>query len=229
MVTRFASAVWHLLPMPARTALWQLVEHAYGRIVALFDRICDAWYGIHTCIVPSSDSEGAIPTRFQDPTAAIPTPYAWLFRLRRFLRPSASDVFVDLGCGSGRAVFVFARAPVARAAGIEFSSHALRACESNLASARQTAAPIRFQHMDAGTFQFADETIVYLFNPFGAATLGAVMGHLRRSVLANPRKVTVCYYNPVHADALEGETWLRKRHILRNFKGCLYVYESVAA
>jgi hypothetical protein len=57
---------------------------------------------------------------------------------------------------------------------------------------------------DAADHVFAPhDTVIYLFNPFDAVVLAAVLARLRRSIDQHPRTVWIIYHNPVWRDAIE--------------------------
>lgn len=103
--------------------------------------------------------------------------------------------FVDFGSGKGRAIFVAAEQPFRRIVGVEFSAklHA-EACR-NVQTFRfrgQDGSRIEPLHQNAMEFAFPEGPLVlYLFNPFGAATMQVVLDHLEQSLLRDPRHVIV--------------------------------------
>jgi hypothetical protein len=84
--------------------------------------------------------------------------------------------------------------------------------------------------MDAADYAFArDDRVLYLYNPFDATVLAAVMARLGKSLDAHPRPMWIIYHNPVWRDVIEqngafahvGDWWLG---------GCLFaVYRREAA
>ncbi len=48
-----------------------------------------------------------------------------------------------------------------------------------------------------------DPLVVFLFNPFGAATMTRVVANLERTLAEHPRPIYVIYANPLHADLFE--------------------------
>ena len=59
--------------------------------------------------------------------------------------------------------------------------------------------PIESVLADAGEFQFpAGDLVIYLFNPFGAETMGRVLGNLARCLAETPRHVVVVLLWPEH-------------------------------
>ena len=63
---------------------------------------------------------------------------------------------------------------------------------------------------DAACYEFPSvSAVVFLFNPFGAGTLRAVVANLERSLATTPRPVVVAYFNPVHREVLDTSPTLR--------------------
>jgi SAM-dependent methyltransferase len=205
-------------------AIFDLLFHATMRAA---DRAFDWRYGVATALERRYDLREAAGTRFRDPETNMPSYYLRLWALRRFLRPAPDDVFADLGCGSGRALFVFGRSRVRRCRGIEFDGAACRLAAANAARFAGRGAPIEIIHADAAGYAFdGDETLLFLFNPFGRATLRAVLENLRLSLIEFPRRVRIGYYHPLHADLLDAMPWLRRRGVVPGFKTDVAVYET---
>ncbi len=202
--------------------LFDVGFHAFNRAA---DRCLDAAYGVATTAERRPDAVAAAGTRYGDVEMNMPSYYLRLLALRRFLAPGREDVFVDLGCGAGRAVTVFARAGVA-SRGVEFDPETLWLAQDNARRLAARGTAVEIVRQDAAQYRFDDETIVYLFNPFGRETLRAVLDNLRKSIAARPRRVRIGYYHPLHRDLLEATPWLRRSAILRGFKTDIAVYET---
>lgn len=202
-----------------------LFDWAFHATMRAADRVFDWRYGVATGLERRYDTVQAARTRHGDPETNMPSYYLRLWALRRFLAPTADDVLVDLGCGSGRALFVFARRGV-RGRGIDFDAAACRAASANAAAFAGRGAAIEIIEGDAAGYAFRDETLLFLFNPFGRATLRAVLENLRASLSRRPRRVRIGYYHPVHADLLDAVPWLRRRAVVPGFKTDIAVYET---
>jgi SAM-dependent methyltransferase len=203
-----------------------VVFHVFMRGV---DEFIDAAYGVDTRRERRYDPAAAGRTRHGDPATNMPSYYLRLLALRRFLHPNAGDVVLDLGCGDGRALCVFARRPVRRVRGIEFDATACAIARQNVAQLRRRRAPVEVIEGDAAEHRFTDETIVFLFNPFGPATLRTVLRNLRASLSDRPRRVRLCYYHPRHGEVLDAAGWLRQSATLRGLKTDVVIYEGGAA
>lgn len=116
---------------------------------------------------------------------------------------AGETVFVDLGSGKGRALFVAREFPFRRIVGVEWSSELTAIARSNVAVASGAGTPDdRFEllQMDAGAYEFPLAPLVlFLFNPFGEETMARVIASLERSLAAHARPVFVIYANPLHA------------------------------
>ena len=149
----------------------------------------------------------------QSEAPADSNPYASLTsdRIRELLSTAAivagETVLVDLGSGKGRVLLVTQELPFKRIVGVEWSSELHAIAQKNVAIAAAGRAPDdRFEllRMDAAAYAFPpDPLVVFLFNPFGAATMARVAANLERSLTEHPRRIFVIYANPLHADLFE--------------------------
>ena len=134
----------------------------------------------------AADSEHYVPARpahIREALRAAPVP------------DGAGYTYVDLGSGKGRTLFVAAELPFRAIVGVELSDRLHgRAC-ANIGSFRfrgRRGGPIRSIHANAAEFLFPEgPLVVYLFNPFGAATMQRVLDNLERSLDQQPRHVVV--------------------------------------
>ncbi len=174
----------------------------------LADRHFDLAFGTETnAFVENIDlsdvRSGNLPRgiRYQ-PTRAIP-----FRRVLRAARVPSDGNFVDLGCGKGRACLVAVVHGFASVTGIDYSPGLCRIAGRNLdvfraRTGRRFASSIRT--MDAADYAFAPEdTVVYLFNPFDAHVLAAVIARLCQSLSTHPRRVWIVYQKPVGRRAIE--------------------------
>lgn len=128
-------------------------------------------------------------------------------RVMRAARVDTGGGFVDLGCGKGRALILAALCGFTRIKGVDYSRALCGIAERNLAAFRarsRRAFRSTVVAMDAADYAFTrDDTVVYLYNPFDAGVLAAVMARLRRSIAAHPRRVWIVYHNPVWRSVIE--------------------------
>ncbi len=138
-----------------------------------------------------------------------PTPYKKLEKVVEYLKLSSDDVCADLGCGKGRVVFFFATQKVKKVIGVELVENLVNVAKKNLNSLKiKDRAPIEIFHADVTDFNFEECTIFFLFNPFGYKTLEKVIHNIKKTLMPNPRKIRILYYNPAHRKILDSEDWL---------------------
>ncbi|MDP6446495.1 MAG: class I SAM-dependent methyltransferase [Pirellulaceae bacterium] len=117
----------------------------------------------------------------------------------RSLDISDDDVFIDIGCGMGRAVLLAARHPFRRVLGVEYAENLYDIARNNVAGAAASlpCSDVAVIHADATQFELpADVTVVFMFNPFGGDVLDRVMSNIERSFLQRPRNLRIIYSIP---------------------------------
>ena len=187
--------------------------HAARRRIAtiaglLADRHFDLLFGTETrAVVENADLHDVTSANLAggiryEPTRAIP-----FRRVLRAARIPSEGAFVDLGCGKGRACMLAVLHGFSKVVGVDYSPELCRVAERNFEVLRGRTG--RAFHstvcaMDAVDYAFApDDTVLYLYNPFAATVLSAVLARLRSSLGAHPRRVWFVYHNPVWRDAVE--------------------------
>lgn len=174
----------------------------------LLDRHFDWAFGTETrAIVENADLHDVESPNFARGIRYEPTRVLPFRRVLRAARIPHDGAFADLGCGKGRACMLAAMHGFASVVGIDYSLQLCRVAERNLdvfraRTGRRFASSIRA--MDAADYAFAkNDTVVYLFNPFDAGVLSAVIARLRQSLAAHPRRLWIVYQNPVWRNAVE--------------------------
>lgn len=204
-----------------------LDDRAFHVFMRAADVTIDTVYGIHTLAERRYTTADAAATRHRDPATNMPSYYLRLLALRDALELTPGDALVDLGCGCGRALAVFARRSLRYCRGVEFEPGAATMARTNARRLKGRRAPIDIVTGDAADYAFSDETVVYLFNPFGSETMRSVLVNLRRSLELKPRRLRLCYYNPRHRDILQATGWLRRTATLGGFKTHIEIFEPL--
>lgn len=155
------------------------------------------------------DTGGWDPVELEDGMLYEATPYLVLQDILRHLDLGPEDVFVDLGCGKGRATCVAARESDCAVVGVEQDEGFLAVAQSNLNNLDHTRGEVHLHHGLAQDFDFDQATVVFLFNPFGAQTMEEVLELLHSSLDRNPRRLRIVYVNPVHEKVLAHHDWLQ--------------------
>lgn len=130
---------------------------------------------------------------------------AWILNQQR----SDDDVFVDIGAGKGRVICVMARWRYKRVVGIELSEMLCAAACRNADLLRGRKARVDIICGDASRVDMTNGTIYFMYNPFGADTMCAVLKNIRRSLDDAPRDITIVYYNAIHEALFVACKWLQ--------------------
>jgi SAM-dependent methyltransferase len=122
--------------------------------------------------------------------------------LRRILpkhEVSRDDVFLDIGCGMGRAILAASQYPFKRIIGIDivpdFTQIAQAVVQRN--RHRLRCNEIELVTADAATWAVPDDvTVVHLFDPFRGDVLDAVLSQLLASLDRRERQLRVIFLGP---------------------------------
>ncbi len=182
------------------------------------------WLGIGRRAVPSArsafDTRHDVDTDGEIPISRLDMPADIADRAERYM-PSDERVvevavafagidpgrfsFVDLGCGKGRALIMAAQLRFRRLIGVEIVPALADIARANLARLGVAA---EVQTGDAARFVFPPGPVVlFLFNPFKPATIGAVIEALRA---ARSPELLVIYHAPDHGKLLDASGFLTR-------------------
>jgi SAM-dependent methyltransferase len=126
-------------------------------------------------------------------------------RALKDLDPTASDVFVDLGSGKGKALLIAGRLPYKRVVGVEIDEELSRQAVRNLDRARLRLRAGRVECLTASVLEWPipdDASVIFMFNPFVGQTFSAVMSRIFESYDRNPRVLHIVYGHPWEHDKL---------------------------
>lgn len=116
---------------------------------------------------------------------------------------SEEFIFIDLGSGKGRTLLVASEFPFRQVIGVEFSRELHEVAVANIETAARANRPcrdVRSICADAALYDFPrEDTVLYLYNPFGKPVLRKVIERLLVSLEAAPRRIFIIYSNPVQA------------------------------
>ncbi|HEX4406239.1 MAG TPA: class I SAM-dependent methyltransferase [Polyangia bacterium] len=131
------------------------------------------------------------------------------------LPPLSNATFIDLGCGKGRPLLLAAERPFREVVGVELSSELAAVAQSNAAvmrARRSGCPPIRVVVGDAASHPLpSGDVVLFLYNPFGAPVVAAVVDAVERAVAIERRAVYVIGYNPVHGRLFDASPVLTRR------------------
>jgi SAM-dependent methyltransferase len=181
-----------------KRGIWRTVQ------IAFFEMYYDLKFGIDTGIViPTSQLDGE-PEALRHASDYFPSSY---LVLKEAFSPGHVEcrgaVFIEFGCGLGRALLFASELPLRRLIGIELSSSLCVAARENMfrfyRRANKTQPEWSIVNSDARIAYIPDDaTIFYFFNPFDAEVFRAVINRIFASIHRAPRDCTIVYSNPVH-------------------------------
>ncbi|MDP6446497.1 MAG: class I SAM-dependent methyltransferase, partial [Pirellulaceae bacterium] len=163
-----------------------------------------------------------------------PVGYRTLDRALRHVRPDpARDVFLDYGCGQGRALAVAAQRSFQKIIGVELSSALAAVARSNLDRARSKLRCRDCRVIAANAIEFNvpdDVSVIFLFNPFRGEVLEAAIDRIEASLRRRPRQLTILYVQPIRdKNVFAEQPWLVEKVNTLSEGLRLAVYESTVA
>jgi SAM-dependent methyltransferase len=128
-------------------------------------------------------------------------------RILRALDLSPADVFLDAGCGKGRAVFQAARLyPFARVIGFDFSADLVSVAQRNIErnAGRLKCTDVELVVADANVWPVPDDlTVILANNPFQGELFARFLGHVLDSFDRRPRPLRLVYVHPFDVPTIE--------------------------
>jgi SAM-dependent methyltransferase len=183
-----------------RLALALRTEAAWVKKKRRVDREFDEAFGVHTGGITQLKRLNVVGNRADGVPHIASDPEEFQNALDALDVDFSQFTFVDLGAGKGRALLLAAGCGFKKIIGVEFARELVEEAERNIRAARYPkSATITILQQDATTYDLPDEaTIVFMYNPFGGATMEAVARRTRASVEKHSRPVHVVYLNPFH-------------------------------
>jgi SAM-dependent methyltransferase len=168
-----------------------------GSVAVLIDVAFDWRYGTDTLgwlepeEIPVSDDARSQMTRY------APTRARALRKLLLRLALPQSMVFIDIGCGRGRAMLVAAALGFREIYGVEFVPQFVEQARRNIAVFRKRLpanVDIRVVDCNAVDYVFPPrDSVIYIFDPFSERVLSRVLDNLRSSLRDCPRRIRLIY------------------------------------
>jgi SAM-dependent methyltransferase len=113
-------------------------------------------------------------------------------------------VFVDLGCGKGRALIIAAQYGVRRLKGVELVPEFIRTCETNLKKVRAELGDLEWEifSIDIKDYPISPEDdVFYLYDPCAWSDVLTCVKNILASWREHPRRLRVIYHNNLLASS----------------------------
>lgn len=144
-------------------------------------------------------------------TEYMPVNYFTLEQLLSHLPDNATKgVFLDIGCGKGRAMCVAASYGFKKVTGIDFAKQLIDAAEKNLAQTKDLHPSLEYSLLwkDVVSFEIGHEvSTVFMFNPFDEILMQTVIRKINDSHRLHPRSVYILYASPRHEELFFAENY----------------------
>jgi SAM-dependent methyltransferase len=118
-------------------------------------------------------------------------------------------IFVDAGCGKGRALMFASFFNFKKIIGVEFSEELVEIAKQNMATfSAKTGmrSALEIQCKDVALFDLPDgNLLIYLYNPFHSELMRLFIEKIRRFVERSAFQIYIAYRNPVCAEMFEEE------------------------
>lgn len=164
-----------------------IISYIKAELSYFYDVYFDFKLNIHTIGIGSEPRS----TKFNDAIRYFPIPYLIMQRVFTKINLRKNDVFIDLGSGKGRVVLFASQENIKMVKGIEIQESLFIEALKNKESCRGKKAEIELIRGDVTNFSFSDETIIFIFHPFGSKTMELIMGKIESSLSKNPRKIKI--------------------------------------
>lgn len=178
----------------------QTLRPAFVRARDSRDRRIERRYGLDTF------GEAVLAEHDAERVHYKPLPWNVLSQILSKSDVSPSDVFLDLGAGKGRAIFLAAaQYPFKRVTGVELSQELSAVARANIAQVRDQllCRDVEIVTSDVLDYRIPDDvTVVFLYNPFCGYIFTSVIEDLLDSVDRQPRRMRVIYLNPTELEYL---------------------------
>jgi hypothetical protein len=120
--------------------------------------------------------------------------------------------YIDVGSGKGLTLLVASEYPFRRVLGIEFAAELNAIAAENI---RRLKAPkcqdVSSILADAASYQFsAEDTVLFLYNPFGKDVLQRMLDNLRILLERNDHEVYIVYSNPIFSQIVDQSGFLER-------------------
>lgn len=106
-------------------------------------------------------------------------------------------IFIDFGCGKGRALLVASELPFRKIIGLEFApvlAESARRNVENYRSRRQKCSQIEILTVDATEYALTPEPqILYFYSPFSRSVMDQVLDNIETSLRQSPRDLLVMF------------------------------------
>jgi cyclopropane fatty-acyl-phospholipid synthase-like methyltransferase len=169
-------------------------------LATVFNVSQDVRLGVHT--------RGIFETNIPDGAPASTVDYTILNRVLDRLALEPDDVFIDIGCGTGRVLCLAARRRVQRVIGFDLSPEMVRTATANVENLRGRLSPVDVVEADATEFDYSETTCAYMFSPFKHTVLAQVLNKIKADRSRRPFRCAFVSQSESQRETFRAHDWL---------------------
>jgi SAM-dependent methyltransferase len=156
--------------------------------------------GVHT--------RGIFKTNILNGCHASSVDYTIVNRVLDRLALESDDVFIDIGCGTGRVLCLAARRRVQQVIGVELNPEMVRTAAANVETLRGQVSAVEVVQADATEFDYGKTTCAHIFNPFGHTVLARVLDKIKADRSGRPFRCAFVNLNELQREIFGARDWL---------------------
>jgi precorrin-6B methylase 2 len=156
--------------------------------------------GVHT--------RGIFETNVPDGAHASTVDYIVVNRVLDRLALEPDDVFIDIGCGTGRVICLAARRRVQQVIGVDLSPEIVRTAAANVERVRGRVSAVDVVVADAAEFDYGETTCAYMFSPFKHTVLARVLDKIKADRSGRRFRCAFVNLNELQRETFRAHDWL---------------------
>jgi SAM-dependent methyltransferase len=168
------------------------------------DRTFDRRTGFSTGVLDDLEAHRRRLPALRTATIYAPTRAKPFLSLLRALDVPRDAVFVDLGCGNGRALIIAAQHGVRKLKGVEVVPEFIRSCEANLQKIRTAGGRLDWNIFNTDIKRYevsGEDDVFYLYDPCVWDDVIVCLNNILASWHRAPRRIRVIYHHNLLAKA----------------------------
>jgi cyclopropane fatty-acyl-phospholipid synthase-like methyltransferase len=154
-------------------------------------------------------TSGVFETNVPEGDHASTVDYIIVNRVLGRLALEPDDVFIDIGCGTGRVLCLAARRRVQQVIGVDLSPEMVRAAAANVETVRgRRVCKVDALVADAAEFDYGETTCAYMFSPFKHTVLARVLDKIKADRSGRPFRCAFVNLNEWQRETFRAHDWL---------------------
>ncbi len=196
----------------------------------MYDHFYDIRNGTKTCTWVSNSDLDIDEEKKQSISLYVPTTVLSFRAMMKKLNVAPGGIFLDIGCGKGRAMQLASEFGFTEVRGVELSDRLTKLSEVNIRNYKErnrTSAQFSVIGDDICNYTLTDdETFFYLFDPFDEKVLRIVIDKIKQSLQRKNRPVFLIYRTPLYRHVIDGKTMFILQLEYCSWGHCYAIYSN---